>query len=47
MRELIAIGNNLNQLARIANTKRAVPHIYELSLTTGLLKVAIKRVLAL
>jgi len=38
MHELTAIGNNLNQLARVANTVKAVPQLYELRLTTGMLK---------
>ena len=47
MRELTAIGNNLNQLARVANTRHAEPHLYELKMTTGLLKTAIGKVLDL
>jgi uncharacterized protein (DUF1778 family) len=45
--ELTAIGNNLNQLARVANTVRAAPQLYELRLTTGMLKTAFARVLEL
>jgi len=47
MRELTAIGNNLNQLARVANTVQAVPQLDELHLTTGLLKAALARVITL
>jgi hypothetical protein len=47
MRELTAIGNNLNQLARLANTHRAAPQHHELKATTDLLKAAINRVLCL
>ncbi len=45
--ELIRIGNNLNQLARIANTSKAMPHLYELKMLTGLVKAALERVLEL
>ena len=45
--ELSAIGNNLNQLARIANTTRAMAAAEELGAATRLLKSAIARVLAL
>jgi hypothetical protein len=45
--QLNVIGNNLNQLARVANTVKAAPQLYELRLTTGLLKTAIARVLEL
>ena len=45
--ELSAIGNNLNQLARIANTTGAVAAADELCATTRLLKAAIARVIAL
>jgi hypothetical protein len=45
--ELSRLGNNLNQLARIANTYKAMPHLYELKMVTGLIKAAIKRVLEL
>jgi hypothetical protein len=47
LRQLTAIGNNLNQLARLANTSRALPHLHELRLTTGFLKAALERVIAL
>jgi hypothetical protein len=47
MRELIAIGNNLNQLARIANSYRTTPHLDVLRQTTEKLKAALDRVLAL
>jgi len=45
--ELIAIGNNLNQLARLANTTKETPQLDELHRTTELLKVALARVIAL
>jgi hypothetical protein len=45
--ELSAIGNNLNQLARIANTTKAITAAEELAATTELLKAAIARVLGL
>ena len=45
--ELCAIGNNLNQLTRIAHTIRAMPAMAELGEVLGLLKAAIARVLAL
>ena len=47
MRELTAIGNNLNQLTRIANTTKLMPQHQELSVTTDMLKAAFKRVLDL
>jgi hypothetical protein len=47
LRELAAIGNNLNQLARIANTARAVPQLQELQRTTDTIKAAMARVLEL
>ena len=47
MRELTAIGNNLNQLTRVANTRHAEPQLQELRSTTGLLKAAIGKVLDL
>lgn len=47
MYELNAIGNNLNQLTRIANTLRAMPAGDELRAVTGLLKAAMARVIAL
>jgi hypothetical protein len=45
--ELHRIGNNLNQLTRIANTRRAMPHLYELRMVTGMVKAALQRVLDL
>ncbi|MHB8270218.1 plasmid mobilization protein [Bradyrhizobium sp.] len=45
--QLIAIGNNLNQLTRIANTTRQTPHLAELRTTVELVKAAMARVLAL
>ena len=45
--ELNAIGNNLNQLTRIANTLRAMPAADELRAVTGLLKATMARVIAL
>ena len=45
--QLTVIGNNLNQLARVANTVKAAPQLYELRLTTGLLKTAFTHVLEL
>jgi hypothetical protein len=45
--ELNRLGNNLNQLARIANTKRTMPHFYELRMLTGMVKAALQRVLDL
>jgi hypothetical protein len=47
MRELTAIGNNLNQLTRIANTNGELPHLHELKLTIGMLKAAMARVIDL
>ena len=47
MYELNAIGNNLNQLAHIANTLRDMPAGDELRAVTGLLKAAMARVMAL
>jgi Bacterial mobilisation protein (MobC) len=47
IRELSAIGNNLNQLARIANATKAIEAVVELAATTELLKAAIARVLGL
>jgi hypothetical protein len=47
MRELTAIGNNLNQLTRIANTTKMMPQLQELSITTDILKATFKRVLDL
>jgi hypothetical protein len=45
--ELTAIGNNLNQLTRMANAKKTMPQLFELRFTTGLLKAALTRVLEL
>ena len=45
--ELSAVGNNLNQLARIANTTRRAPQEAELRATIEVLKAAMARVLAL
>jgi hypothetical protein len=45
--QLSAIGNNLNQLARMANTTGALPARSELLATTALLKAALARVIAL
>ena len=47
MFELSAIGNNLNQLARVANTSRHAPQEGELKATIEVLKAAMARVLAL
>ncbi len=46
-RELTAIGNNLNQLARVANTDRASPQLDELQRVTGVLKAALARAIEL
>jgi hypothetical protein len=45
--QLVAIGNNLNQLARVANTTRHAPQLAELRATVEVLKAAMARVLAL
>jgi hypothetical protein len=45
--ELSAIGNNLNQLARIANTTRRAPQEAELRAAIEVLKAAMARVVAL
>ena len=45
--ELSAIGNNLNQIARIANTTREPPRPDALDGTAALLKAAIARVVDL
>jgi hypothetical protein len=45
--ELSAIGNNLNQLARVANTTRHAPQEGELKATIEVLKAAMQRVLSL
>lgn len=47
MYELNAIGNNINQLTRVANTAGAMPAADELRAVTGLLKAAMARVIAL
>jgi uncharacterized protein (DUF1778 family) len=47
MRELTAIGNNLNQLAKRANATKAMPQLHELRLAAGFLKAALERVIAL
>src|SRR5258707_7036468 len=47
LHELSAIGNNLNQLARVANTKRQAPQEVELRATIEVLKAAMARVLSL
>lgn len=45
VKELASIGNNLNQLAKVANTNRAVPQQEELKSTTDLLKAALSRLI--
>jgi hypothetical protein len=47
MYELSAIGNNLNQLTRVANTTHAAPHIDELRQAIEVLKATMARVLSL
>jgi uncharacterized protein (DUF1778 family) len=47
MNELSWIGNNLNQLARVANTVHAAPQLDELKRTTEVLKATLARVLSL
>jgi uncharacterized protein (DUF1778 family) len=47
MYELSAIGNNLNQLARIANTVRAAPQEEQLKTTIEILKATMAHVLSL
>lgn len=47
MNELSAIGNNLNQLARVANTTRDAPQLRELKETTEILKATLAHVLSL
>ena len=42
---LIAVGNNLNQLTKRANTDRATPQLDELKATTELLKTALNHVI--
>ena len=43
--QLLAIGNNLNQLTKIANTDKAVPQLHVLTATTDLLKTALSHVI--
>jgi hypothetical protein len=45
VQELTAIGNNLNQLTKLANTNKAAPQHQELRSTTELLKAALHRVI--
>jgi len=45
--QLVVVGNNLNQLARVSNTHRAAPQLDELKETTDQLKAVFARVLAL
>ena len=45
--ELAAVGNNLNQLSRLANTERAAPQLDELKETTAQLKAVFSRLLAI
>ena len=47
MNELTAIGNNVNQLTRIANTTKSMTQEKELKATTQLLKAALSHVLTL
>jgi hypothetical protein len=47
MHELSAIGNNLNQLARVANTNRAAPQHEELKAAIEVLKATLAHVLSL
>jgi mobilization protein NikA len=47
MHELSAIGNNLNQLARVANTTRHAPQESALRAAIEVLKAAMAHVLAL
>lgn len=47
LHELSAIGNNLNQLARIANTTHRAPQEADLRATMEVLKAAMARVLSL
>jgi hypothetical protein len=45
LRELIAIGNNLNQLTKLSNTGKTAPQYHELKATTDLVKTAISHVI--
>jgi uncharacterized protein (DUF1778 family) len=45
--ELKAIGNNLNQLAVVANSTKAMPALMDLRLVSGFLKTALLRVIEL
>ncbi|MGD0762500.1 MAG: plasmid mobilization relaxosome protein MobC [Roseiarcus sp.] len=47
LNELSAIGNNLNQLARVSNTVHAAPQLDELRTVTEVLKACLSRVLSL
>ena len=47
MRQLVAIGNNLNQLARLSNTNQAAPQLEEIQRTTEAIRAAAVRVLDL
>ena len=47
MNELSWIGNNLNQLARVANTNRAAPQLDELKAAIEVLKATMAHVLSL
>jgi len=47
LNELSAVGNNLNQLARVSNTVHAAPQLDELKRVTEVLKVCLAHVLAL
>lgn len=47
MYELSAIGNNLNQMARLANTTKAAPQLDELKRAIEFLKATMAHVLSL
>jgi hypothetical protein len=47
LNQLAAIGNNLNQLARLCNTAQTAPQRDELKRTTDLIAAAVGRVIAL